>query len=127
MEADAEARLEQLATEAEQLRTALATRIIIEQAKGALSVVLKTPPEEVFEVLRRQARSERRDIHELAAEVVADPWRFANRLGTIPLTASAHTLQSQCSCGIGGACGAPVATSMLTRLRSSPLIAPRST
>jgi hypothetical protein len=61
---------EALREEAGQLRQALESRILIEQAKGALCVLLDTDPTEAFELLRRGARSDRMDIHELADQVV---------------------------------------------------------
>ena len=65
-----ERNLESLEDEVHQLRTALQSRIVIEQAKGVMSVVLDIPVEEAFEVLRLQARSERRLLYDVAAEVV---------------------------------------------------------
>jgi AmiR/NasT family two-component response regulator len=62
--------LEALRVENEQLRSALSTRIVIEQAKGAISARHDTTPEIAFEMLRGLARSQRRSIHEFAARVV---------------------------------------------------------
>jgi AmiR/NasT family two-component response regulator len=62
--------LEALRVENEQLRAALSTRIVIEQAKGAISARHDTTPEIAFEMLRGLARSQRRSIHEFAARVV---------------------------------------------------------
>jgi hypothetical protein len=59
-----------LRRENERLRTALESRIVIEQAKGVLAERFRLDLERSFELLRRSARSERRRIHELAAEVV---------------------------------------------------------
>ena len=53
-----------------QLQQALESRIVIEQAKGVLVERLALAPNEAFEILRRAARSQRRRIHDLAAEVV---------------------------------------------------------
>ena len=58
---------------AEQLQQALDSRIVIEQAKGMLAERLGCDVRTAFEVLRRAARSERRNIHDLATEVVAFP------------------------------------------------------
>jgi AmiR/NasT family two-component response regulator len=69
-------RLAALETENEQLRTALASRIVIEQAKGAISVRLGVTPDEGFEMLRSLARSQNRNLHEFAAVVVARGGRF---------------------------------------------------
>jgi len=59
-----------------QLLTALESRIVIEQAKGALSVTHAVAPDEAFELLRRQARSQRRKIHIVAVEVVRNRGHF---------------------------------------------------
>jgi AmiR/NasT family two-component response regulator len=59
-----------------QLRTALESRIVIEQAKGALSVRHGLDPDDAFALLRRHARNHRRDIHMLAAEVVQNQGRL---------------------------------------------------
>jgi AmiR/NasT family two-component response regulator len=53
-----------------QLQQALDSRIVIEQAKGVLVERLALVPNDAFEILRRAARSQRRRIHDLAAEVV---------------------------------------------------------
>jgi AmiR/NasT family two-component response regulator len=63
-------RLSQLEEENAQLRAALESRITIEQAKGAVSARLETTPEVAFELLRGLARSQRRSLHDYAAEVV---------------------------------------------------------
>ncbi|HWL98168.1 MAG TPA: GAF and ANTAR domain-containing protein [Nocardioidaceae bacterium] len=57
-------------TLAEQLQGALNSRIAIEQAKGALALHLGINPEQAFELLRERARSTRRRLTEVAAEVV---------------------------------------------------------
>jgi len=54
-----------------QLQTALDSRIVIEQAKGILAERESITPDEAFDKMRRQARSERRKLHDLAAEIVA--------------------------------------------------------
>jgi hypothetical protein len=58
-------------TRAEQLQSALDTRIVIEQAKGVFAERLGCEPAAAFSILRRMARSERLKLHELATEVVA--------------------------------------------------------
>ena len=63
--------LRALQQENEQLREGLRTRIVIEQAKGAVSSRFGILPEEAFELIRGLARSQRRSLHEFAAEVVA--------------------------------------------------------
>jgi AmiR/NasT family two-component response regulator len=72
--------LEQLAAlraENDQLRTALQSRIIIEQAKGAISVRCGVTPDRAFHMMRARARSRRQSIHAYAAEIVANGGRFA--------------------------------------------------
>jgi GAF domain-containing protein len=59
---------EELAT---QLRRALDARVVIEQAKGALVAQEGLSEREAFERLRRQARSQRRRVVEVAEEVMA--------------------------------------------------------
>ena len=70
-------RLAALEAENAHLRTALETRIIIEQAKGAISGRCGVSPETAFELMRGRARSQRRKIHDYAAEIVANGGRFA--------------------------------------------------
>jgi AmiR/NasT family two-component response regulator len=62
--------LEQARRENEQLRTALESRIVIEQAKGILAERYATAVEVAFELLRRAARTSQRRIHDVAVEVV---------------------------------------------------------
>jgi thiol-disulfide isomerase/thioredoxin len=62
--------LQALRAENAQLRTALQSRIVIEQAKGAISTRLETTPEVAFQMLRALARSQRRNLTDYAAEVV---------------------------------------------------------
>jgi hypothetical protein len=63
--------LEALRTENDQLRTALRTRVVIEQAKGMLAERLGVEVDVAFERLRREARSRRLKLHAFAAAVVA--------------------------------------------------------
>jgi hypothetical protein len=65
-----QAEIEALQRENDQLRTALASRIVIEQAKGVLIERLDLPAEDVFELLRAAARRSRRNVHELATEIL---------------------------------------------------------
>jgi hypothetical protein len=58
---------------AQQLQQALDSRVVIEQAKGMLAERLGCDVRTAFEVLRHAARSERRNIHDLAGQVVAFP------------------------------------------------------
>ena len=54
-----------------QLRRALESRVIIEQAKGMIAVQRGLPTTDAFEHLRSEARRRRESIHAVAAEVVA--------------------------------------------------------
>ena len=65
-------RLASLELENVQLRRALESRIIVEQAKGAISVRFGVTPDEAFAMMRGLARSQHREIHEYAAEIVAN-------------------------------------------------------
>ena len=55
-----------------ELRTALTSRVIIEQAKGVLAERLGLTVEDAFDLLRYAARSGRIKLHELATRVVED-------------------------------------------------------
>jgi AmiR/NasT family two-component response regulator len=66
-------RLRLLERENEQLRQALASRIVIEQAKGILAERFRLDLETAFELLRGAARSHRLRIHDLAAAVTTGP------------------------------------------------------
>lgn len=57
-------------TERDQLRQALDSRVVIEQAKGVLAARLHCSPEEAFVELRRRSRSTSTRIHDLARRVV---------------------------------------------------------
>lgn len=59
-----------LTLENAQLRTALASRIVIEQAKGVLIERLDIPADEVFPLMRAAARRSRMNLHDLAAQVL---------------------------------------------------------
>jgi AmiR/NasT family two-component response regulator len=65
--------VEQLQTHNAQLTRALESRVVIEQAKGMLAERYSLQIEVAFELLRRSARSNRVQIHELAARVVNEP------------------------------------------------------
>jgi AmiR/NasT family two-component response regulator len=68
-------RLEQLVAsvleENEQLRGALESRIVIEQAKGMLAERYRLDLQTAFELLRGSARNHRMSLHVLAESVVA--------------------------------------------------------
>jgi AmiR/NasT family two-component response regulator len=57
--------------ENDQLRRALHSRIVIEQAKGVLAERYDLTMQETFELLRSSARNNRMSIHGLAEAVVA--------------------------------------------------------
>lgn len=57
-------------TELGQLRTALTSRVVIEQAKGVVRAQWRVDAEEAFEVLRRWARSSGLSLHAVAGDVV---------------------------------------------------------
>ena len=66
-----------------QLAHALESRVVIEQAKGVLRERYSMTLPAAFELLRRAARSNRMNIHELATKVVtlpATPREFARVL-----------------------------------------------
>lgn len=60
----------------DQLTHALENRVTIERAVGVLMATERLDPVRAFDRLRRTARSGRRKVSEIAAEVLADP-RFA--------------------------------------------------
>jgi hypothetical protein len=66
-----ESRLAALVEENRQLRTALASRIVIEQAKGILAERYWLDLDQAFTLLRRAARMNRTNIHQLAACITA--------------------------------------------------------
>lgn len=58
---------------AEQLQTALNSRIVVEQAKGALSQLRGITVDEAFQLLRGHARSHNTRLSEVAQQVVTAP------------------------------------------------------
>jgi AmiR/NasT family two-component response regulator len=70
MSSELEARIASLEAENAQLRDALASRIVIEQAKGVLIERLDLPPDDVFNLLRSAARRGRMSIHIVAEEIL---------------------------------------------------------
>lgn len=68
-----------------QLQTALESRIVLEQAKGVLAERHATTPDEAFKKLRREARSRRMKIHELAASIVATAGRLDGSRSRVPV------------------------------------------
>jgi AmiR/NasT family two-component response regulator len=65
-------RVVDLRRENEQLRTALESRVVIEQAKGVLAERHLLVPDQAFEIMRGAARADGRRLHDLAEEVVRD-------------------------------------------------------
>ena len=61
---------ERLAEVNEQLETALASRVVIEQAKGILAERRRTSVEEAFQALRKHARDHNASLQEVATAVV---------------------------------------------------------
>jgi AmiR/NasT family two-component response regulator len=62
---------EALRAEVEQLKFALASRIVIEQAKGILIERLDLEPELIFTLMRSAARRTRMNLHDLAIEILS--------------------------------------------------------
>ncbi len=60
------------ATVLPKLRTALARRVIVEQAKGLLREILDVPVEEAFELLRRYSHSSGEHLSEVAWQLMSD-------------------------------------------------------
>jgi GAF domain-containing protein len=58
---------------AEQLQFALNSRVVIEQAKGAISRAVGVSVDEAFELLRAQARRTRTGLTQVARKMVEDP------------------------------------------------------
>jgi hypothetical protein len=55
---------------ADQLESALESRIAIEQAKGMVAVWFRVTPDQAFDVLHRHARCTRTDLHRVAGSIV---------------------------------------------------------
>ena len=70
MSSELKERVAALELENDQLRRALSTRIVIEQAKGVLMERLDLPPDEVFGLLQSAARRGRMNIHVVAEEIL---------------------------------------------------------
>jgi hypothetical protein len=63
-----------------QLQTALDSRVVIEQAKGIVAMRESISPDEAFQKIRRQARTERRKLHDVATEIVSTTNKPADQL-----------------------------------------------
>jgi PAS domain S-box-containing protein len=61
---------DRLAVLAEQLQTALTTRVLIEQAKGMVAVSRGIGVDDAFQVLRKHARDHNARLHDVATAVV---------------------------------------------------------
>lgn len=70
-EADLAAQIDALTEQNQQLQNALDSRVVIEQAKGAVSARYSIEPDQAYELIRAVARNQRRKIHEVSREVVA--------------------------------------------------------
>lgn len=68
----------------EQLQGALNSRVVIEQAKGAVARTFGVDVEMAFEVLRAHARSEHRRLTDVAKEMVTDHRRIQELRGHLP-------------------------------------------
>ena len=66
-----ERRNQEMASEIAQLRTALSSRLVIEQAKGIVMMQRRCGPDEAFDLMRRTARSSRRPLREVAVQIIA--------------------------------------------------------
>jgi AmiR/NasT family two-component response regulator len=56
-----------------QLRTALISRVVVEQAKGYLRERLDVSVEDAFKLLRRYARTHSDHLTEVACRLITDP------------------------------------------------------
>ena len=61
---------EDVSTLAKQLEEAMASRAVIEQAKGILIAAQRCSPDEAFDILRRASQRDNRKLREMAAEIV---------------------------------------------------------
>ncbi|TML27455.1 MAG: ANTAR domain-containing protein [Actinobacteria bacterium] len=68
-----------------QLQSALESRIVIEQAKGILAERHGTTPDQAFELMRRDARSRRMKLHELALGITATAGRANGQGNQVPV------------------------------------------
>ncbi len=67
---------------AEQLRTALTTRAVIDQAKGALMAAHTITADEAFRLLVERSQRENVKLHALAERFIADLIRYPSRTET---------------------------------------------
>jgi AmiR/NasT family two-component response regulator len=71
------AELHLMQAQVEQLEEVLQSRIVIEQAKGAVSARFGVPVNVAFEMIRGAARSRRQGLHEFCAGIVANGGRLS--------------------------------------------------
>jgi AmiR/NasT family two-component response regulator len=76
-----------------QLLEALASRVVIEQAKGVLAERYGVEVAAAFEALRRAARDQRRTLHELAASIVAETSDPARHRSPLDRRAPQHAIR----------------------------------
>ena len=69
------------ATLISQLEEAIASRAVIEQAKGAVAVVRRISPDDAFGVLRTVSQDTNVKLREVAARTLADFGALPNRAG----------------------------------------------
>lgn len=62
----------------QQLQAALSSRVLIEQAKGILAERERREMDRAFDLLRRTARSQRRLLSDVAADLVGGQWRIGD-------------------------------------------------
>ena len=68
-------RIAELVDEVDGLRTAMANRAVIEQAKGLIIAARGCTPDEAFELLSRMSQNENRKLRDLAALLVESAQR----------------------------------------------------
>jgi len=66
---------------AEQLQTALNSRVVVEQAKGVIAQIYRVTVDEAFELLRQYCRRRGLRLGEIAALIVADPHKVPDLRG----------------------------------------------
>jgi len=57
------------------IHEALETRDIIGQAKGVVMAAMSCPPDEAFNILRKQSQTENRKLVEIAVEIANRAWK----------------------------------------------------
>ena len=72
-----------------QLRSALTSRIVVEQAKGLLREMLDVPVEEAFNLLRTYARTHGEHLTDVARRLMSDRFSRPMLVGELAELASA--------------------------------------